>query len=80
MKVKPIMVYPMASGRNLDEVTRVIDSRQLTASHKGAAPVNSRPGENVIVAGSLSDDEATRIPPPRTARNGRPRPPRGAAD
>jgi alkyl hydroperoxide reductase subunit AhpC len=57
-KVKLILVYPMTTGRNFDEVLRVIDSLQLTAKHKVATPVNWQPGEDVIIAGSVSDDEA----------------------
>ncbi len=57
-KVKLILVYPMTTGRNFDEVLRVIDSLQLTASHKVATPVNWKQGEDVIIAGSVSDDEA----------------------
>ena len=57
-KVKLILVYPMTTGRNFDEVLRVIDSLQLTAKHKVATPVNWKQGENVIIAGSVSDDEA----------------------
>ena len=57
-KVKLILVYPMTTGRNFDEVLRVIDSLQLTAKHKVATPVNWRPGEDVIIAGSVSDEEA----------------------
>jgi len=57
-KVKLILVYPMTTGRNFDEVLRVIDSLQLTAKHKVATPVNWRQGEDVIIAGSVSDDEA----------------------
>ena len=57
-KVKLILVYPMTTGRNFDEVLRVIDSLQLTAKHKVATPVNWKPGEDVIIAGSVSDDEA----------------------
>ena len=57
-KVKLILVYPMTTGRNFDEVLRVIDSLQLTAKHKVATPVNWRPGDEVIIAGSVSDDEA----------------------
>ena len=57
-KIKLILVYPMTTGRNFDEVLRVIDSLQLTASHKVATPVNWRPGEDVIISGSVSDDEA----------------------
>ena len=57
-KIKLIIVYPMTTGRNFDEVLRVIDSLQLTAQHKVATPVNWKPGDDVIIAGSVSDDEA----------------------
>jgi len=57
-KVKLILVYPMTTGRNFDEVLRVIDSLQLTAKNKVSTPVNWRQGEDVIIAGSVSDDEA----------------------
>ena len=57
-KLKLILVYPMTTGRNFDEVLRVIDSLQLTAKHKVATPVNWQQGEDVIIAGSVSDDEA----------------------
>jgi thioredoxin-dependent peroxiredoxin len=57
-KIKLILVYPMTTGRNFDEVLRVIDSLQLTAKHKVATPVNWRQGEDVIIAGSVSNDEA----------------------
>jgi alkyl hydroperoxide reductase subunit AhpC len=57
-KVKLVLVYPMTTGRNFDEVLRVIDSLQLTARHKLATPVNWRQGDDVIIAGSVSDDEA----------------------
>jgi len=57
-KVKLILVYPMTTGRNFDEVLRVIDSLQLTANHKVATPVNWQPGDDVIIAGSVSDEEA----------------------
>jgi alkyl hydroperoxide reductase subunit AhpC len=62
-KVKLVLVYPMTTGRNFDEVLRVIDSLQLTAKHKVATPVNWQQGEEVIIAGSVSDDEARRIYP-----------------
>jgi alkyl hydroperoxide reductase subunit AhpC len=62
-KVKLVLVYPMTTGRNFDEVLRVIDSLQLTAKHKVATPVNWRQGEDVIIAGSVSDDEAKRTYP-----------------
>jgi thioredoxin-dependent peroxiredoxin len=57
-KIKLVLVYPMTTGRNFDEVLRVIDSLQLTAKHKVATPVNWRQGEDVIIAGSVSNDEA----------------------
>jgi alkyl hydroperoxide reductase subunit AhpC len=57
-KVKLVLVYPMTTGRNFDEVLRVIDSLQLTAKHKVATPVNWQQGEDVIIAGSVSNDEA----------------------
>lgn len=62
-KVKLIIVYPMTTGRNFDEVLRVIDSLQLTARHKVATPVNWKQGDDVIIAGSVSDDEAKQIYP-----------------
>jgi len=57
-KAKLILVYPMTTGRNFDEVIRVIDSLQLTATHKVSTPVNWQQGEDVIIAGSVSNDEA----------------------
>jgi alkyl hydroperoxide reductase subunit AhpC len=60
-KVKLILVYPMTTGRNFDEVLRVIDSLQLTASKKVSTPVNWKPGEDVIIAGSVSDEEAKEL-------------------
>jgi thioredoxin-dependent peroxiredoxin len=57
-KIKLILVYPMTTGRNFDEVLRVIDSLQLTARHKVATPVNWKHGEDVIIAGSVSDEDA----------------------
>jgi alkyl hydroperoxide reductase subunit AhpC len=62
-KIKLILVYPMTTGRNFDEVLRVIDSLQLTAKHRVATPVNWRRGEDVIIAGSVSNDEAKTIYP-----------------
>jgi len=59
-KIKLILVYPMTTGRNFDEVLRVIDSLQLTAKHQVATPVNWKQGDNVIIAGSVSDEEAKR--------------------
>ena len=60
-KVKLILVYPMTAGRNFDEVLRVIDSLQLTAEHKVSTPANWRPGDDVIIAGSVSDEQAKEI-------------------
>jgi thioredoxin-dependent peroxiredoxin len=60
-KVKLILVYPMTTGRNFDEVLRVIDSLQLTASHKVSTPVNWKQGDDVIIAGSVSNDEAKEL-------------------
>src|SRR5499425_1717380 len=62
-KIKLILVYPMTTGRNFDEVVRVIDSLQLTAKHKVATPVNWKPGEDVIIAGSVPDEEASKVYP-----------------
>jgi len=60
-KVKLVLVYPMTTGRNFDEVLRVIDSLQLTAKHKVSTPVNWNQGEDVIIAGSVSNDEAKEL-------------------
>jgi alkyl hydroperoxide reductase subunit AhpC len=60
-KIKLILVYPMTTGRNFDEVLRVIDSLQLTAGHKVATPVNWQQGDDVIIAGSVSNDDAKEI-------------------
>ncbi|HEY2939976.1 MAG TPA: redoxin domain-containing protein [Gaiellaceae bacterium] len=60
-KVKLVLLYPMTTGRNFDEVLRVIDSLQLTAEHKVSTPVNWRQGEDVIIAGSVSNDEAKEL-------------------
>jgi thioredoxin-dependent peroxiredoxin len=57
-KIKLIMVYPMTTGRNFDEVLRVIDSLQLTAKHKVATPANWQPGGDVVIAGSVSNEQA----------------------
>jgi alkyl hydroperoxide reductase subunit AhpC len=57
-KVKLMLIYPMTTGRNFDEVLRVLDSMQLTAQHQVATPVNWKPGNDVIILGSVSDDEA----------------------
>jgi len=61
--VKAMISYPMTTGRNFDEVLRVLDSVQLTAAHRVATPVNWKPGEEVIIAGSVSDAEAKKIYP-----------------
>jgi len=57
-KIKLIITYPMSTGRNFDEVLRVLDSMQLTAKHKVATPVNWKNGDDVIILGSVTDDEA----------------------
>ena len=62
-RIKLMIVYPMTTGRNFDEVLRVIDSLQLTAKHRVATPVNWRQGDAVIIAGSVSDDEAKKLYP-----------------
>ena len=62
-KVKLVLVYPMTTGRNFDEVLRVIDSLQLTAKHRVSTPVNWQQGDKVIIAGSVSNDEAKEIWP-----------------
>ena len=60
-KVKLILVYPMTTGRNFDEVLRVIDSLQLTAKHRVATPAQWQDGDDVIIAGSVSNDEAKEV-------------------
>ncbi len=62
-KIKLILVYPMTTGRNFDEVLRVIDSLQLTAKHRVATPVNWKQGQDVIITGAVSDDEAAKLFP-----------------
>ena len=62
-KVKLILVYPMTTGRNFDEVLRVLDSLQLTATHKVSTPVNWQQGDDVIIAGSVSDEDAKKAYP-----------------
>jgi thioredoxin-dependent peroxiredoxin len=62
-KVKLMLVYPMTTGRNFPEILRVIDSLQLTANHKVATPANWKAGEDVVIAGSVSDDDAKKIYP-----------------
>jgi alkyl hydroperoxide reductase subunit AhpC len=60
-KVKLVLVYPMTTGRNFDEVLRVIDSLQLTANYKVSTPAQWEPGEDVIIAGSVPDDQAREL-------------------
>ena len=62
-KIKLILVYPMTTGRNFDEVLRVLDSLQMTAKHRVATPANWKQGEDVIIAGSVSDDDAKKLFP-----------------
>jgi alkyl hydroperoxide reductase subunit AhpC len=62
-KIKLMLTYPMTTGRNFDEILRVLDSMQLTAKHKVATPVNWKNGEDVIIAGSVSDEDAKKIYP-----------------
>jgi len=62
-RIKMIFVYPMTTGRNFDEILRVIDSLQLTAKHKVATPANWKPGDDVIIAGSVNDEAAKQIYP-----------------
>jgi len=62
-KIKLMLTYPMTTGRNFDEILRVLDSMQLTQAHKVATPVNWKQGEDVIIAGSVSDDDAKKIWP-----------------
>ncbi len=62
-KIKLMLTYPMTTGRNFDEILRVVDSMQLTARHKVATPVNWKSGDDVIISGAVSDDEAKKIYP-----------------
>jgi thioredoxin-dependent peroxiredoxin len=62
-KIKLVLVYPMTTGRNFDEILRVIDSLQLTSKHRVATPADWKQGEDVIIAGSVTDDEAKTIYP-----------------
>lgn len=57
-KIKAMLIYPMSSGRNFDEILRILDSSQLTALHQVATPVNWKPGDDVIIVPSVSDEEA----------------------
>ena len=70
-KVKLLIVYPMTTGRNFDEVLRVLDSLQLTAKHKVATPVNWKQGDDVIIAGSVSDEDAKKTYPNGWTRRSR---------
>jgi alkyl hydroperoxide reductase subunit AhpC len=62
-KIKLVLVYPMSTGRNFDEVLRVIDSLQLTAKHRVSTPANWKQGEDVILGGAITDDEAKKLYP-----------------
>ncbi len=62
-KIKLLLAYPMTTGRNFDEILRVLDSMQLTAKHKVATPVNWKHGDDVIIAGSVTDDDAKKLFP-----------------
>ncbi len=62
-KIKLMLTYPMTTGRNFDEILRVLESMQLTAKHKVATPVNWKQGEDVIIAGSVSDEDAKKVYP-----------------
>jgi alkyl hydroperoxide reductase subunit AhpC len=62
-KIKLMLSYPMSTGRNFDEVLRVLDSIQLTARHKVSTPVNWKPGEDVILSWAVSDEEARKLYP-----------------
>jgi alkyl hydroperoxide reductase subunit AhpC len=62
-KIKLMLIYPMSTGRNFDEVLRVLDSIQLTTKHKVSTPVNWKPGDDVVIAGTVSDEEAKKLYP-----------------
>ena len=62
-KIKLTLAYPMTTGRNFDEIIRVLDSMQLTAKHKVATPANWKPGDDVIITGAVSNDDAAKIFP-----------------
>jgi alkyl hydroperoxide reductase subunit AhpC len=62
-RIKLVVAYPMTTGRNFDELLRAVDSLQLTATHKVATPANWQPGDDVLIAGSVSDDDARRTYP-----------------
>jgi alkyl hydroperoxide reductase subunit AhpC len=63
LRIKLILVYPMTTGRNFDEILRVIDSMQLTAKHRVATPADWKQGEDVIITGAVSNDEAATLFP-----------------
>lgn len=62
-KIKLMLTYPMTTGRNFDEIVRVLDSIQLTTKHKVATPANWKPGDDVIISGAVSDEEAKKVYP-----------------
>ena len=62
-KIKLVLVYPMSTGRNFDEVLRVVDSLQLTAKHRVSTPANWKQGEDVILGGAITDEEAKKLYP-----------------
>ncbi|HEX5237782.1 MAG TPA: peroxiredoxin [Sphingomicrobium sp.] len=62
-QIKAMLIYPMSTGRNFDEVLRLIDALQLTSKHKVSTPVNWKPGEDVVIAGAVSDEEARTLHP-----------------
>ena len=62
-KIKLVLVYPMSVGRNFDEILRAVDGLQLTGKHKVGTPVNWKPGEDVVIGGAVSNDEAKKLFP-----------------
>ena len=62
-QIKAMLIYPMSTGRNFDEVLRLIDALQLTSKHKVSTPVNWKPGDDVVIAGAVSDEEARALHP-----------------
>ncbi|HET7576640.1 MAG TPA: peroxiredoxin [Sphingomicrobium sp.] len=62
-QIKAMLIYPMSAGRNFDEVLRLVDALQLTTKHKVSTPVNWKPGEDVVIAGSVTDEEARTLHP-----------------
>jgi thioredoxin-dependent peroxiredoxin len=61
--IKAMLIYPMSAGRNFDEVVRLVDALQLTTKHKVATPVNWKPGEDIVISGAVSDEEAKKLYP-----------------